>query len=189
MHGAHAGGQAAHAGGRGAVVHGPSKFRKTPDLQRKRCVAQLRPGCSLSLSAPQSHNRALYRAFTKRRIGLVQGLWRMRVAARRVRARRRVHGRAATVVQRWGRRWHGYREAGRRRRLRGGGPARAIQRVFRGLRGMRVGNRKRFERDTRAACVIQARSRSTSFNLTIINRRFLRSPRLFPSAIDRAMCA
>ena len=100
---------------------------------------------------------ALYRAFTKRRIGLVQGLWRMRVAARRVRARRRVHGRAATVVQRWGRRWHGYREAARRRRLRGGGPARAIQRVFRGLRGMRVGNRKRFERDTRAACVIQAR--------------------------------
>ena len=27
-------------------------------MQRKRCVAQLRPGCSLSLSAPRSHDRA-----------------------------------------------------------------------------------------------------------------------------------
>ena len=36
-----------------------SKLCGTPDYNEKRCVAQLRPGCSLPRSAPQSHNRTL----------------------------------------------------------------------------------------------------------------------------------
>ena len=35
----------------------PVKVSRNTWLQRKRCVTQLRPGCSLSLSAPRSHNR------------------------------------------------------------------------------------------------------------------------------------
>ena len=35
----------------------PSQFCGTPGCNEKRCVAQLRPGCSLPPSAPRSHDR------------------------------------------------------------------------------------------------------------------------------------